>query len=80
MLNGEKKSILVTVRIDALCHKAFYQRVSAYERMGTMMLEDLGGRRPSPAVFQTFRLAEERNTKHDPKISLKLIPIRVRQT
>ena len=54
MLNGEKKSILVTVRIDALCHKAFYQRVSAYERMGTMMLEDLGGRRPSPAVFQTF--------------------------
>ena len=76
MLNGEKKSVLVTVRIDALCHKAFYQRVSAYERMGTMMLEDLGGRRLSPAVFQTFRLAEERNTKHDPKIAVQLIPVR----
>ena len=80
MLNGEKKSILVTVHIDALCHKAFYRRVSAYKRMGTMMLEDLGGRRPSPAMFQTFRLAEERNTKHDPRMALKLVPIRVRQT
>lgn len=65
-----KGSILVTVRIDALCHKAFCQRVSAYEMVGAMMVEDLGGRRPSPTVFQTFRLAEERNIKHDPRIAV----------
>lgn len=63
------------VRIDALCHKAFCQRVSAYERVGTITAEDLGGRRPSPAVFQTFRLAEGRNAKHDPKIAVQLIPV-----
>lgn len=63
------------MRIDALCHKAFCQRVSAYEMVGAMMVEDLGGRRPSPTVFQTFRLAEERNTKHDPKIAVQLITV-----
>jgi hypothetical protein len=70
-----KGSILVTVRIDALCHKAFCQRVSAYEMVGAMMVEDLGGCRLSPAVFQTFRLAEERNTKHDLRIAIQLITV-----
>lgn len=42
-----KGSILVTVRIDALCHKAFCQRVSAYEMVGAVMVEDLDGRRPN---------------------------------
>ena len=49
------------MRIDALCHKAFCQRVSAYEMVGAMMVEDLGGRRPSPTVFQTFRPAREKH-------------------